>query len=165
MTFSKVLALASLTLIAGAALTACGYIASFFDAEPARAHLAEAIGLARELGDKWRLTQILAAQAFAAAAAGNPLASRAAAEEGRDLADAIGDPFDACRCRMYLGRALLYQGDLAAAAAQFVAVADRAEFAETAVMAASTAAQTIAIAAVDSGALVSFEEQSIIWVH
>jgi len=109
------------------ALTACGYIASFFDAEPARAHLAEAIGLARELGDKWRLTQILAAQAFAAAAAGNPLASRAAAEEGRDLADAIGDPFDACRCRMYLGRALLYQGDLAAAAAQFVAVADTAE--------------------------------------
>ncbi|MDT7764280.1 MAG: hypothetical protein QOC63_3700 [Mycobacterium sp.] len=109
------------------ALTACGYIASFFDAEPARAHLAEAIGLARELGDPWRLTQILAAQAFAAAAAGNPLASRAAAEEGRDLADAIGDPFDACRCRMYLGRALLYQGDLAAAAAQFAAVADRAE--------------------------------------
>jgi predicted ATPase/class 3 adenylate cyclase/DNA-binding CsgD family transcriptional regulator len=109
------------------ALTACGYIASFFDAEPARAYLAEAIGLARELGDPWRLTQILAAQAFAAAAAGNPLASRAAAEEGRDLADAIGDPFDACRCRMYLGRALLYQGDLAAAAAQFAAVADRAE--------------------------------------
>ena len=109
------------------ALTACGYIASFFDAEAARAYFAEAIGLARELGDRWRLTQILAAQAFAAAAAGNPLASRAAAEEGRDLADAIGDPFDACRCRMYLGRALLDQGDLAGAAAQFAAVADRAE--------------------------------------
>ncbi len=109
------------------ALTACGYIASFFDAELAQEYLAEAIGLARELGDPWRLTQLLAAQAFAAAAAGNPRASRAAAEEGRDLAAAIGDPFNACRCRMYLGRALLYQGDLAAAAAQFAAVADRAE--------------------------------------
>jgi predicted ATPase/class 3 adenylate cyclase/DNA-binding CsgD family transcriptional regulator len=109
------------------AVTACGYIASFFDAEAARGYLVEAIGLARELGDPWRLTQILAAQAFAAGAAGNPLASRAAAEEGRDLADAIGDPFDACRCRMYLGRAQLYQGDLAAAAAQFAAVADEAE--------------------------------------
>jgi DNA-binding CsgD family transcriptional regulator len=109
------------------ALTACGYIASFFDAELAQAYLGEAIGPARELGDPWRLTQLLAAQAFAAAVAGNPLASRAAAEEGRDLADAIGDPFNACRCRMYLGRALLYQGDLAAAAAQFAAVADRAE--------------------------------------
>ena len=63
-------------------------------------------------------------------AAGNPLASRAAAEEGRDLADAIGDQFDACRCRTYLGRAKLYQGDLAAAAAQFAAVADVAEAAD-----------------------------------
>jgi predicted ATPase/DNA-binding CsgD family transcriptional regulator len=109
------------------ALTACGYIASFFDAEAARTYLAEGIGLARELGDPWRLTQILAAQAFALGAAGNPLASRVAAEEGRDLADAIGDWFDARRCRMYLGRALLYQGDLAAAAAQFAAVAAEAE--------------------------------------
>ena len=76
------------------ALTACGYIASFFDAEAARAYLAEAIGLARALGDPWRLSQILVAQAVAARAAGNPLAMRAAAEEGRDLADAIGDRFD-----------------------------------------------------------------------
>ncbi len=109
------------------AFTACGYVASFFDAEASRAYLAEAIGLARELGDPWRLTQILAAQAFAAGAAGNPLASRVAAEEGRNLADAIGDQFDACRCRTYLGRAQLFQGDLAAAAAQFAAVADVGE--------------------------------------
>jgi predicted ATPase/class 3 adenylate cyclase/DNA-binding CsgD family transcriptional regulator len=109
------------------AFTACGYVASFFDAEASRAYLAEAIGLARELGDPWRLTQILAAQAFAAGAAGNPLASRVAAEEGRNLADAIGDQFDACRCRTYLGRAQLFQGDLAAAAEQFAAVADVGE--------------------------------------
>jgi DNA-binding CsgD family transcriptional regulator len=109
------------------ALAACGYIASYFDAEPARAYFAEAIGPARELGDPWRLTPILAAQAFALGAAGNPLASRAAAEEGRDLAEAIGDRLNARRCRMYLGRAQLYQGDLAAAAAQFAAAGDEAE--------------------------------------
>ncbi len=69
------------------ALTACGYIASFFDAEAARAYLAEAIGLARALGDPWRLSQILISQAVAAAAAGDPTRVRAAAEEGRDLAE------------------------------------------------------------------------------
>jgi len=109
------------------ALTAGGYIASFFDAEAARAYIAEAIGLARELGDPWRLTQSLTAQAFAVGTAGNPRASRVAAEEGLNLADAIGDRFDARRCRMYLGRAQFYRGDLAAATAQFAAVADEAE--------------------------------------
>ena len=59
--------------------------------------MAEAIGLARALGDRLRLSQILIAQAAVARAAGNPLAARAAAEEGRDLADAIGDRFDARR--------------------------------------------------------------------
>ena len=44
------------------ALTACGYIAAYFDAEAARAYFAEAIGLARALGDRWRLSQILVAQ-------------------------------------------------------------------------------------------------------
>ena len=35
--------------------------------------------------------------------AGDPIAARAAAEEGRDLADAIGDRFDSRRCRWCLG--------------------------------------------------------------
>jgi predicted ATPase/class 3 adenylate cyclase/DNA-binding CsgD family transcriptional regulator len=109
------------------ALTACGYIAGYFDAEAARAYLAEAIGLARELGDQLRLSQILVAQVAIAILAGNPLAARAAAEEGRDLAEAIGDRFDARRCRFGLGIAQLCQGDLAGAVAQFAAVADEAE--------------------------------------
>jgi predicted ATPase/DNA-binding CsgD family transcriptional regulator len=109
------------------ALTACGYIAGYFDAEAARAYLAEAIGLAREFGDRMRLSQILVAQVAAAILAGNPLAARAAAEEGRDLAEAIGDRFDARRCRFGLGMAQLCQGDLAGAVAQFAAVADEAE--------------------------------------
>ncbi len=109
------------------ALTACGYIAAYFDAEAAGPYLAEAIGLARDLGDRWRLSQILVAQVVAALAARDPIAARAAAEEGRDLADAIGDRFDARRCRWYLGIAQLYRGDLAGAVAQFAAVADEAE--------------------------------------
>jgi len=107
------------------ALTACGYIAAFFDAEAARAYLAEAMGLARALGDRWRLSQILIAQAVAVR--GDPIALRAAAEEGRDLADATGDRFGSRRCRVRLGLAQLLQGDLAGAVAQFAAVADEAE--------------------------------------
>jgi predicted ATPase/class 3 adenylate cyclase/DNA-binding CsgD family transcriptional regulator len=129
------------------ALTACGYIASFFDAEAARAYLAEAIGLARALGDPWRLSQILVAQAFAARAAGNPLAMRAAAEEGRDLADAIGDRFTSRRCRFGLGIAQASNGDLAGAVAQFAAVADEAEAAHDEIFRAdSLAYQGVALA-------------------
>jgi predicted ATPase/class 3 adenylate cyclase/DNA-binding CsgD family transcriptional regulator len=109
------------------ALTTCGYIAGFFDAEAARAYLAEATRLARPLGDRLRLSQILVAQAMGALAAGDLLAMRAAAEEGRDLADAIGDKFDARRCRWGLGVAQVFKGDLAGAVAQFAAVADEAE--------------------------------------
>jgi DNA-binding CsgD family transcriptional regulator len=109
------------------ALTACGYIAGYFDPEAARPYLAEAIGLARALGDRVRLSQILVAQAAAAVLAGDPLALRAAAEEGRDLADAIGDRFGSRRCRFGLGVAQVSKGDLAGAVAQFAAVADEAE--------------------------------------
>jgi hypothetical protein len=54
-------------------------------------YFAEAIYLARALGDRWRM---LAWQTFGAVPLGDPIATRAAAEEGRDLADAIGDRFD-----------------------------------------------------------------------
>ena len=108
------------------ALTACGFIAAY-NAELARAYFAEAIGLARALGDRWRLSQILAWQAHAAILAGDPIAARAAAEEGRDLADAIGDRFNSRQCRLCLGVAQMMQGDLAGAAAQFGEVAAEAE--------------------------------------
>jgi predicted ATPase/class 3 adenylate cyclase/DNA-binding CsgD family transcriptional regulator len=109
------------------ALTACGYVTGYFDAEAARASMAEAIGLARALGDPWRLSQILGWQATAARAAGEPLAVRAAAEEGRDLAEAIGDRFQSRMCRVCLGTAQVFQGDLAGAVAQFAAVTVEAE--------------------------------------
>ncbi len=81
--------------------------------------MAEALGLARALGDRWRLSQILGFQVVAALTAGDLIAARAAAEEGRDLADAIGDGFHSRLCRVYLGVAQVFQGDLAGAVAQF----------------------------------------------
>ena len=101
------------------ALAACGFIAFYFDTEADREYLAEAIGLARGLGDRWMLTQILAFQAAAGSVSGNLLAVRAAAQEGRDLADALGDRSNSRVCRLCLGYAQLFQGELAAAVAQF----------------------------------------------
>ena len=100
------------------ALTACGFTAAY-NAEVAGPYFAEAIDLARASDDRWRLSQILAWQASAAIAAGDPIAARAAAEEGRDLADAIGDGSNSRKCRVCLGIAQLCQGDLAGAVAQF----------------------------------------------
>jgi DNA-binding CsgD family transcriptional regulator len=100
------------------ALTACGCVAGY-NAELARPYFAEAIGLARAIGDEWRLSQILGWQAYAAICVGDPIAARAAAEEGRAFADAISDRFVSRQCRWALGYAQTWQGDLAGAVAQF----------------------------------------------
>ena len=103
------------------ALTACGAISSY-SADAARPYLAEAIGIARELGDQWRLTQILTWQAYGAFFAGDPIAAHEASQEGRDLAEAIGDQFHARSCRWTLGLAQMMKGDLPHAITQFRAV-------------------------------------------
>jgi predicted ATPase/class 3 adenylate cyclase/DNA-binding CsgD family transcriptional regulator len=108
------------------ALTACGPIAAV-SAEVARPYLAEAIGLARELDDRWRLGEILAWQALVMVTEGDPIAARAAAEEGRDLADTIGDRFVSRQCRWCLGVLQLWQGDLVAGVAQLGSVVTDAE--------------------------------------
>nr|WP_227370967.1 adenylate/guanylate cyclase domain-containing protein [Mycobacterium fragae] len=92
--------------------------ASVFQAEVARPYFAEAIGLARALGDRWRLSQILARQAHMAFVAGDPVEVRATAEEGRQLADAIGDRFESRQCRWRLSAAQFMQGDLVEAIAE-----------------------------------------------
>jgi predicted ATPase/class 3 adenylate cyclase/DNA-binding CsgD family transcriptional regulator len=110
------------------ALTACGGIA-VYDPEVAGPYFAEASGLARSIGDGWRLSQILYFQAYGAFMAGDPIAVRAAAEEGRDLAEAIGDRFVSRGCRFLLGLAQGMAGDVAEAVAQLrevVAEADAA---------------------------------------
>ena len=110
------------------ALTACGNVADqSYNAEVARACFAEAIGLARSLDDRWRLSQILALQAVGAHTAGDPLA-RARSRRGRTrLADAIGDGSNSRVCRLCLGTAQMMSGDLAGAVTQFGEVAAEAQ--------------------------------------
>ena len=65
--------------------------------------------------------------------AGDPIAARAAGEEGRDLADAIGDRPNSRLCRLSLAWAQLMEGDVIGAVAGFRAViaeceADHDEF-------------------------------------
>ena len=109
-------------------LTACGFIAGAgYNAEVARACFAEAIGLARAVDDRWRLSRILALQAQGEEIAGDLLGMRAAGKEGRDLADAIGDRFNSRACRFYLGTSQTARGDLAGAVAQLGEVAAEAE--------------------------------------
>ena len=88
---------------------------------------AQADGLARDSGDKWRLSQILWWQAYTAIHDGDPRAAIAAGEEGRDLADEVGDRFVSRLCRFWHGTAHLIRGDLAEAEAQFRALLTEAE--------------------------------------
>jgi predicted ATPase/DNA-binding CsgD family transcriptional regulator len=101
------------------ALTACCGTAAF-DPEHAATYFAEAIELARALGDKWRLSRLLGFHAYAAAVTGDAKAALAAGEEGRELADAIGDQFSSFQCRAWgicAGRVGL--GDLPGADAEY----------------------------------------------
>jgi predicted ATPase/class 3 adenylate cyclase/DNA-binding CsgD family transcriptional regulator len=114
------------------ALTACAFIATY-NAEVARPHFAEAIDLARAMSDEWRLSQLLGWQAYAAIVAGDPREARSVAEEGLNFADAIGDRFISRECRLWLGWAQLWQGDLVGAATQFASVVAEAETAHDAI--------------------------------
>jgi predicted ATPase/class 3 adenylate cyclase/DNA-binding CsgD family transcriptional regulator len=116
------------------ALTACALVAVLTAPKAAPPFFAEAIGLARALDDRWRLSQLLGWQALKAAAVeGNPILARADAEEGRDLADALGDGWTSRQCRFCRGFAQLLQGDPAGAAAQFGDLAAEAEAAHDAI--------------------------------
>jgi predicted ATPase/class 3 adenylate cyclase/DNA-binding CsgD family transcriptional regulator len=108
------------------ALTACG-IAASYSAELAQPYFAEAVGLARELDARWRLSQILGLQANMAIVDGDPIAARAIAQEGLEIADAIGDRPDARQCRWCLATAKQFQGDLSGAVADFDVVTAEAE--------------------------------------
>jgi predicted ATPase/class 3 adenylate cyclase/DNA-binding CsgD family transcriptional regulator len=99
-------------------LATCGRLAAW-DAELARPYLSEAADLARAIGDRWRLTQILYSQALTAmVGAGDLDAVLAAATEGRTLADAVGDLGYSRGCRWCLSGAQWVFGDVVGAAAQ-----------------------------------------------
>jgi len=99
-------------------LTACACITAH-DADLARPYFTEAVGLARELGDSWRLCQILGRQAYGAMIEGEVATARSLAEEGYDLAISTGDDFNARQCLMYIAWANLSRGDVVTAVAQY----------------------------------------------
>jgi len=100
-------------------LTACGRVATW-DADLARPYLSEAEDLARAMGDRWRLSQLLYSQALTAVVgAGDLDAAVAAAAEGRDVADEVGDRGYSRGCRWCLTGAQWVRGDIAGAEAQY----------------------------------------------
>jgi predicted ATPase/DNA-binding CsgD family transcriptional regulator len=92
-------------------LTACGGL-NYYSPESARRIFTEAAELAKAVGNSAMLCHIRGYQAFSANVAGEPLESRLAAEEGRDIADVLGDRFMARFCRVWQGFALLAEGDI-----------------------------------------------------
>jgi hypothetical protein len=77
-----------------------------------RPYLEEAVRLARQAADARTLAEILGLQAFAACISGDPPATRRAAEEGLALAEQTGSRLLSRHCRIWLGIALIWQGDL-----------------------------------------------------
>jgi predicted ATPase/class 3 adenylate cyclase/DNA-binding CsgD family transcriptional regulator len=108
------------------ALVACGSI-TVYSLDVAQTYLDEAIAVARELVDRWGLCQALGWLASGATIAGDPVAAITAAQEGRDLADAVSDPFVSRQCRGALGIAHVMQGNLVEAIQQLPKVIADAE--------------------------------------
>ena len=95
-------------------LAACGALA-YYSPDVSRTYLADAIDLVRASGDRARLCYILSCLAITMNIAGQPIASQLAAEEGRVVADAIGDGFVSRHCRVWLAIALGWRGGVPAA--------------------------------------------------
>jgi predicted ATPase/class 3 adenylate cyclase/DNA-binding CsgD family transcriptional regulator len=99
-------------------LTACGRLAAW-NSDLARPYLSEAENLTRAIGDRWRLSQLLYSQALTAVVgAGDLDTAVAAATEGRDLADEVGDRGYSRGCRWCLTGVQWVRGDIAGAEAQ-----------------------------------------------
>lgn len=92
-------------------LAACGGLA-YYNPEVSQAYWSEAIDLARTIGDRSRLCYFLSCLAVATNVAGLPIASQMAAQEGREVADAIGDRFVSRHCRIWLATAMAWQGGI-----------------------------------------------------
>jgi DNA-binding CsgD family transcriptional regulator len=99
-------------------LAALGRVTAW-DSKQAGPYLSEAAGLARTMGDRWRLSQILYFQALMATLGSGDLEDGiTAADEGRALADEIGDRGYSRACRWCLTGAQMVRGDLAGAEKQ-----------------------------------------------
>ena len=107
------------------ALTACGGQA-LYRSDMAQQYFDEGIHLARQLGERWWLCDLLNWRAFSGNARGNLTITLLAAEEGRALAEAIGDRFDGRLCRLWLALAQVCLGDLAQGNRELSSVRDDA---------------------------------------
>lgn len=128
------------------ALTSRGALTGY-NVKAAEPYFAEAVPIAREIGDGWRLSHILGWQAFGKLIAGDPSATCATAQEGRDVADTIGDRFNSRLCRFVYGWGQSIQGDLSGAVSTFegvVAAADRDHDVPAKVLSALSVAHAIA---------------------
>ena len=109
------------------ALTACGGIVAL-EGEVARPYFDEAIVLAREIGDKLGLCETLCMQALAAISGeGDPIATLAAAEEARSIADEIGNRRCSLTSHWLIGFAQFMQGELDSAIAHLGVAISEAE--------------------------------------
>jgi predicted ATPase/class 3 adenylate cyclase/DNA-binding CsgD family transcriptional regulator len=97
--------------LTASSLAACGAIA-YYSPEVSKKYLSDAIDLARSLGDRSKLCYFLSCLAVAMNVAGQPIASQRAAEEGRNVAEAVGDGFVSRHCRVWLAVALGWQRGL-----------------------------------------------------
>ncbi|UVO14383.1 LuxR C-terminal-related transcriptional regulator [Mycobacterium sp. SVM_VP21] len=98
------------------ALAACAFT-NCYSPEIALPYFHEALELApAPVPGDWRLSQIYGAYAYAAFVAGDLDTLRQAAEQGRNLAEAVGDWSASRLCRFCLGLADLLSGELAKAA-------------------------------------------------
>lgn len=107
------------------ALIAVGSVASTSPSS-ALQYTEEAAGLARRLGDRVRLGEILAWRQQATFYSGNPAAGSAAAAEGIAVAAEIGNTFIARACRWGAAWSLIVQGRLDSATTELKAVATEA---------------------------------------
>ena len=85
------------------------------DYELSRPYFTEAITLARELDDSWRLCQIFGRQTYSAFVAGDLVVTESVASEGLELANGVGDHFGAGQCAWALIGVHIHRGEVVAA--------------------------------------------------
>ncbi|OBJ84649.1 transcriptional regulator [Mycobacterium gordonae] len=108
------------------ALIACSMLAMYVP-DLAQQYYGEMMELFTAAGDQWNLCQVFGYQATVSALAGEPGIGRPAAEQSRELADALGDRFFSRNSRAWLAVALGLQGELAHAISVARTLSDEAD--------------------------------------
>jgi predicted ATPase/class 3 adenylate cyclase len=118
------------TLLARA-LVAQGAIRGW-DLDIAAPYFDEAIGIARAIGDRWRLTQICGWRVGGAWMTGDPRRARTVAHQGLGIAEALGVKGISRQSRWLLGWSQMWMGNLAGAVEIFQEVVAESEAADDA---------------------------------